>query len=72
LEAGWPDWANFRPLGDMYFNLDSFLVNYRSRTNLGDIFPLVTVSINSDKNELGYILGNFFTNSFGHPDWKIA
>jgi hypothetical protein len=26
------------------------------------------VFINSDQNVLGYILGDFFTNSSGHPD----
>jgi hypothetical protein len=34
---------------------------------LGHFFRLQKLSINYNKNGLGYILGDFFTNSSGHP-----
>jgi hypothetical protein len=37
---GWPDWANFRLIGDL-FTLGSFSKNYRSSTNNWAIFPTV-------------------------------
>jgi hypothetical protein len=39
----------------------------------GLLFPMVPVmySFGQQKNGLGYILGDFFTNSSGHPDVMI-
>jgi hypothetical protein len=37
-----------------------------SSPNFGLLFPRKKLYINLDKNGLGYILGNCFTNSFGH------
>jgi hypothetical protein len=33
----------------------------------GLLFPQLIICINFDKKGLGYILGDFFTNSSGHP-----
>jgi hypothetical protein len=38
----------------------------------GVLFPMVPVIINLTKNGLGYILGDFFTNSSGHPACHCA
>jgi hypothetical protein len=35
--------------------------------NFGILFPNFRLCINFDKNGLGYILGDFFANSSGHP-----
>jgi hypothetical protein len=45
-----------------------FLKNYRSRSIFfGDDFSRPKLYNNFDKNVLGYILGDYFTNSSGHP-----
>jgi hypothetical protein len=33
----------------------------------GYFFPRIRLSINFDKNGLGYTLGHFFENASGHP-----
>jgi hypothetical protein len=51
------------------FTLGSFLkIIYLSSTNLWvTFFHGKKLCINFDKNGLGYILGDFFTSSSGHP-----
>jgi hypothetical protein len=59
--AGWPDWANFRPLCDFY-TLDIFAAHF-----LGH-FYMVKYALILPKNGSGNIWGSFFTSSSGHPD----
>jgi hypothetical protein len=42
----------------------------RNSANLGLLFR--KVCFNFDKNGLGYSLGDFFTNSFGHPSRELC
>jgi hypothetical protein len=70
--AGGPVWKKFSPFGRI-FSLGCFMKN----TNLSQIFvPLfytVKVIIIFTKNGLGCILGDFFTNSSGHPAfWSLV
>jgi hypothetical protein len=60
--------VNFRQLGD-YF-LWAFLEIFRSSANLLTTFSQSICSVFIlTKNGLGYILGDFFTNSSGHLDY---
>jgi hypothetical protein len=55
------------------FNLGSLLENYRDRPNCVLIFPLYvhnSYALILTQKPLGYILGIFFSNSSGHPDFK--
>jgi hypothetical protein len=46
-----------------------FFLNFRTSPHFLLLFPpKYILCINFDKNGLGYILGDFFTNSSGHPD----
>jgi hypothetical protein len=54
-----------RPLG--LFTLDSFLKCTDKAQNFGLLLPQLRLWINFDKNVFGYILGDFFQNSSGHP-----
>jgi hypothetical protein len=67
---GWPDWANFGLLG-IYF-LWAFFWKFMKLPTNGLLFLLEKsyVHIYFAKNELGYILGDCFVNSSGHPDYK--
>jgi hypothetical protein len=56
IQTGWPDWAKIGQL----FTLSSFW-------NWGYFIAC----INFAKNGLGLILGEFFTNSSGHPGYKL-
>jgi hypothetical protein len=57
----------FAQLGD-FFTLGSFLKNYRNSPPLWATFIHGFDNVfNVDKNVLGYTLGDFFTNSSGHP-----
>jgi hypothetical protein len=58
--TGWPDWANFCPLGDCL--LWAVFENFKCSRN----FPQLRLCIILAKNGFGYISGDFFTNSFGH------
>jgi hypothetical protein len=69
-QAGWPDWANFRQIGGCFLWTGYFKI-----TQLAQMYWLLFTTVKSvllilTKNELGYILGDFFTNSSGHPDHK--
>jgi hypothetical protein len=56
--------GEFSP-NELLFALGIFLENYtKSPTVWVYFFPLC---INYDKNGLGYVLGDVFTNSYGHP-----
>jgi hypothetical protein len=62
--AGWPDWANFLPMGVIVY----FCSFYESSLTFWTIFtPRQNFWITCDKNGLGYILGNFYANSSGRP-----
>jgi hypothetical protein len=64
--AGWPDWANFRPLGDSLLWV-FFCENDRNSTNnWSTFFHCKSCPLIFKKNGLGYILGDFFTNASGH------
>jgi hypothetical protein len=67
LTAGWPDWAIFCLLGD-YFSGDNFLKTIQ--TSLASLIPGKSYALIIPKNELGYILGDFFTLSSGRPGWQ--
>jgi hypothetical protein len=60
------DWANFRSLGDCLLWAGFFKLK-----KVDDIFrlllPTIGYALSLQKNGLGYILGDFFTNSSGHP-----
>jgi hypothetical protein len=60
--TGWPDWANFSPIGWLFI----FLKITEVAQFLDYFFSRKKLCINFDKNGLGYILGDFFTNSSGH------
>jgi hypothetical protein len=97
LKSGWPDWANFRPMGDVL--LWTVFKKYRSNPTLSATFflsvdyvfwwffccQLCSLKVTTrwpetarcglyflQKNGLGYILGNFSTNSSGHPGSKVG
>jgi hypothetical protein len=61
---GWPDWANFCPLGN-YFIWATFaeVQKYVHSTKFWDTFFRGCESILTKTN----CLGDFFINSFGHP-----
>jgi hypothetical protein len=55
LRTGWPDWANFRPLGGCLLWL-VFFVNDRSSPHFGLLVPHSTsIVLILSKNEFGYI-----------------
>jgi hypothetical protein len=56
LVQGYQNWANFRLLGD-------YLLWAFKKMN----FFLKSKELIFTKNGLGYILGDFFTNTSGHP-----
>jgi hypothetical protein len=74
VHAVWPEWANFRPLGDYYFGY--FCVNYRNSSfNWATLFQGKICEFIFTKNGLGYMLGDFFTNASDHTEsmsheWK--
>jgi hypothetical protein len=60
--AGWPDWANFRPLGVHFETLES-------RPSLwATFYHVYSYALTLITNDLGYILAEFFSNPSGHPD----
>jgi hypothetical protein len=64
--TGWPDWTNFRLLGD-YFLKDVFWNYKRMPKFLGNFFRSKSCALILTKNGLGKILDTFLTNSSGHP-----
>jgi hypothetical protein len=66
FQTGWPDWANFPQLGDR-LSCVVFLKLAKMTYMFGLLFSQLMIRIEFFKNELGYILGTFFTNSSGHP-----
>jgi hypothetical protein len=65
---GWPDWANFLPLGD-------FLLWAVMKTTEEDqclVSSTKKYAVIMAKKELGYILGDFFTNPSGRPGSAIV
>jgi hypothetical protein len=67
FQPGRPDWANFRLMGDSL--LCAVFLNYISNQNgLPTLFHCKIYVLILTKNELGYISGDFFTNSSSHPD----
>jgi hypothetical protein len=63
---GWPDWANFRLLGDSILWAVVWILQ-KWRTFLGYFFHGTGYVIILTKIWLGYILGVFFINASGHP-----
>jgi hypothetical protein len=60
--------GEFSPVGRL-FSMGSFLL--QNQPVLGIFFPRKKLCINSDKNGLGYIQGEFLANSFGHSGlWR--
>jgi hypothetical protein len=50
-----------------------FFVNYRSSSHfLATFSHCCGYALNFTKNGLGYVLGDFFTNSSGHPGRKVS
>jgi hypothetical protein len=68
VHAGWPDWANFRQHIWRFLTMDSF---FSKISNVAKIFVLFFIgksyALISTEMCNGYILGDFFTNSSGHP-----
>jgi hypothetical protein len=63
--------CEFSPVGRV-FTLGSFLKITEVAQILGQLFyTWQNVCSNFDKNVLGHIFGDFFTNSSGHPDWHL-
>jgi hypothetical protein len=50
--------------------LGNYFENYRNSTLLAPLFRLLRLCINFNKKVLGYILGDIFTNSSGHPVYE--
>jgi hypothetical protein len=48
-----------------------FFVNFRNSLHFRATFSKLDLCTNLDKNGLGYILGDFFTNSSGHTGNKL-
>jgi hypothetical protein len=42
-------------------------ITVHSSPNFGATFSVISFALILAKNEFGYILGDFFTNSSGHP-----
>jgi hypothetical protein len=58
-------------MGDAIVCFGQFLKNDRNSHHFGLLFPKHILCFNFDKkNWLGYILGDFFTNSFGNPGFE--
>jgi hypothetical protein len=68
LLTGWPDWANF--LGIVY--MVQFIENDRSSPHFcSTFFQSIDYVFILTKIGFGYISGDFFENSSGHPDcWR--
>jgi hypothetical protein len=65
-KTGWPDWANFRPLGNC--PPWEFLEIIKVAHIFWPHFTTMKVMHQfGQKTVLGYILGKFFTTSSGHP-----
>jgi hypothetical protein len=63
----WNFWFENKPSGNPA-SLNSFFVELQQLpTFLGHSFPHLSWRIHFGKNGLGYILGDFFPNSSGHP-----
>jgi hypothetical protein len=61
-QTGWPDWPNFRQFGYCFFNETSGPHKWPL------LFSLLKLCIDFDKKWAGlHILGDFFTDSSGHP-----
>jgi hypothetical protein len=73
LEAGRPEWENFRPWGDCLCRAAFFT---KKITEVAQVFwspPFQSKSyvLILTKPDLAiHSLGDFFTNSSGHPDWR--
>jgi hypothetical protein len=63
---GWPDWANFRLLADCLLRAVAWKWQKKAKM-LGNLFHGKSYVLMLTKNRLGYSLGDFFTNSSGHP-----
>jgi hypothetical protein len=71
--TGWPDWANFRLGIRQLITLFDFLKIIEIAQNFRLIcFHSESYLLILNKNWLGYILGQFFQNSSGHPVMKIG
>jgi hypothetical protein len=65
--AGWPDWADFRQLDDCFLWAVCEKVQKKPKYFIC-LFPWKKLCIKFDKKGLGYILGNIFKTSSGHPE----
>jgi hypothetical protein len=67
-QPGWPDWANFRLLGDGLL----WIVFWRGPNFRATFFHGKSCVLLLTKGGLGYILGYFFTNLSGHnaKNWE--
>jgi hypothetical protein len=69
-QTGWPDWANFRTLGDC------LLWAFFYPTHVGSSCLQLRLIINFGKKFIGQILCDFYTKSSGHtvakpiPNWS--
>jgi hypothetical protein len=65
---GWPDWAKFLPIGWLFTYFGQIFCKI---TEVANIFVLFfhnkSYDLMSTKNGFGNILGDCFSNSFGHP-----
>jgi hypothetical protein len=59
--------GEFSPIGRL-FSLGIFFENYKRANILVYFFRGLNFELILAQNGLGYILGEFFTNSSGHPD----
>jgi hypothetical protein len=64
--TGWPEWENFRPLGDVYNG--NFSGIYTRRANFAGTLSTGKVRYQFWQKWVGPHFGHFFTNSSGHPD----
>jgi hypothetical protein len=58
--------GEFSPIGRLFMYFGLLFENYKSSSNYRAIFSTVKLSIDTDKNGLGCILGDSFSNLSGH------
>jgi hypothetical protein len=71
--AGWPDWANFRPLGGcllraVFLKTTEVCSRHFWATFIHGSSYVLILQVNG----LGYILGDFLSNSSGHPVCRMV
>jgi hypothetical protein len=67
--AGWPDWTNFRLLGDFFISPFFYYISWPNFSVA--LFHMKSYVLVMPENGFGYILGDVVTNSSGHPGSEL-